>query len=59
MVFLVTFKLTLHLRTKRKPHSPAPLALLPIGGCRLAYAMPLAHFSGACLAFSAIFLKNA
>ena len=59
MVFLVTFKFTLHLRTKRKPHSPAPLALLPIGGCRFAYAMPLTHSIGACLAFSVIFLKNA
>ena len=59
MVFLVTFKFTLHLKTKRKSYSPGPLALLPIGGCRLAYAMPLAHSSGACLAFSVIFLKNA
>ena len=42
MVFLVTFKSILHLRTKRKPHSPAPLTLLPIEGCLLAYAMPLA-----------------
>jgi len=47
--FLVIFKFTLHLRTKRKPHSPALLALLPIGGCRLAYAMPLAHSTGVCI----------
>jgi len=40
MVFLVTFKFILHLRTKRKPHSPVPLALLPIEGCRSAYNAP-------------------
>jgi len=59
MGFLVIFKFTLHLRTKRKPHSPALLALLPIGGCRLASAMPPTLSSGVCLAFLVIFLKNA
>jgi len=59
MAFLAIFKSILLLRTKRKPHSLAPLALLPIRGCLLAYAMPLTHSSDVCLAFSMIFLKNA
>jgi len=57
MVFLVTSKFTLQLRTQRTPCSPALSALLPIGGCHLAYAMPQAHSNGACLAFLLIFLK--
>jgi len=59
MVFPVIFKSILLLRTRKRPHSSAPLALLPIRGCLLAYAIPLAHSSGACSAFSVIFLKIA
>ena len=53
--FLVIYKFILLLRIKKKPYSPVPLALFPIGGCPLAYEMPLAPSSGVCLAFSVIF----
>ena len=47
MVFLVIYKFILLLRIKKRPHSPAPSALLPIGGCLSACAMPLVPSSGA------------
>ena len=53
--FLVIYKFILLLRIKKRPHSPVPLALLPIGGCPLAYATPLVPSSGVCLAFSVTF----
>jgi len=58
MVFLATFKFILLLRIKKKPHSPAPLVLFPIGECPLAYATPLVLFSSVCLALLLIFLKT-
>ncbi len=35
------------MRIRKRPHSPAPSALLPIGGCLSACAMPLVPSNGA------------
>ena len=48
MAIQVTFKLPLHLRIRKKPHSHAHFALMLIGACLLVFIMDLPHFKGVC-----------
>ena len=54
MAIQAIFKLKLLQKTRRRPPSPAHLEHMPIGGCPLAYVMPLPNSSEACLISSAI-----
>ena len=52
MAIQATFKLPLHWRIRRKPHSHGHLAPMLIGACLLVFVMRQPHFKGVCLVFS-------